>query len=184
MGMGAMTQTAGRQEAGLLASAVAGDEIAFRRIIAAYHEDMRRVCLAMSGDEAIADEAVEAAWVIAWRKLSKVRGPAQLRPWLVSVAVKEAKQLLRQRHRHARMEVASDPADAPGGIDPATGIAGVDLRAALLRLDADDRALLIMRYGAGFDSNELAAATGRKPAAIRQRLKRLVDRLREDLGDG
>ena len=31
---------------------------------------------------------------------------------------------------------------------------------------------------------ELAAATGKTPAAIRQRLKRLVDRLREDLSDG
>ncbi len=184
MGMGAMTQTVGRQEPGLLASAAAGDEDAFRHIIATYHEDMRRVCFAISGDQAITEEAVEAAWVIAWRKLSKVRGPAQLRPWLVSVAVNEAKQLLRKRHRHASMETSGDPADAPGGIDPATGIAGVDLRAALMRLGADDRALLVMRYGAGFDSNELAVATGKTPAAIRQRLKRLVDRLREDLSDG
>ena len=38
-----------------------------------------------------------------------------------------------------------------------------------------------MRYGAGFNSSERAMATGRRPAAIRQRLKRLVDRLREDL---
>jgi DNA-directed RNA polymerase specialized sigma24 family protein len=38
-----------------------------------------------------------------------------------------------------------------------------------------------MRYGMGFDSSELAIATGKTPAAIRQRLKRLVDRLREDL---
>jgi RNA polymerase sigma factor (sigma-70 family) len=82
------------------------------------------------------------------------------------------------------METTGDPADAPGGIDPATGIAGVDLRAALMRLEADDRALLVMRYGAGFDSSELAVATGKTPAAIRQRLKRLVDRLREDLSDG
>jgi RNA polymerase sigma factor (sigma-70 family) len=57
----------------------------------------------------------------------------------------------------------------------------MDLRAALLRLDPDERALLAMRYGAGFDSNELAIATGKSPGSIRQRLKRLVDRLREDL---
>ena len=44
----------------------------------------------------------------------------------------------------------------------------VDLRAALLRLDPDDRALLAMRYVAGFDSTELATATGirrRRPSA-------------------
>jgi DNA-directed RNA polymerase specialized sigma24 family protein len=51
-------------------------------------------------------------------------------------------------------------------------------------MDPDDRALLAMRYGAGFKSNELAIATGKTPAAIRQRLKRLVDRLRDDLDDG
>ncbi len=155
--------------------------MAFRRIIAAHHEDMRRVCLAISGDDAIADEAVEAAWVIAWKKLGKVRGPAQLRPWLVTVAVNETKQLLRKRRRRTKAEMAAGASDDSTGIDPATGIAGVDLRAALLRLDPDDRALLVMRYGAGFDSSELAAATGKKPAAIRQRLKRLADRLREDL---
>lgn len=182
--MGAVARPAERCQTDVVVSAAAGDEIAFRRIIAAYHEDMRRVCLAFSGDHSIADEAVQAAWLIAWKKLDRVNGPELLRPWLVSVAVNEARHLLRTRRRHARVEAIGDPADAPGGIDPATGIASVDLRAALGRLDPDDRALLVMRYGAGLDSNELAAATGRQPAAIRQRLKRLVDRLREDLSDG
>ena len=60
----------------------------------------------------------------------------------------------------------------------------MDLRAALDRLDPDDRALLAMRYVAGFDSNELALALGISPAGTRSRLKRLLDRLREDLTDG
>ena len=162
-------------------SAVAGDEVAFRHIIAAHHEDMRRVCLAIAGDHAIAEEAVQAAWLVAWKKLGKVHGPDQVRPWLVSVAVTEAKQILRKRRRRAEFEIATDASGGAGGIDPATGVASVDLRAALRRLDPDDRALLTMRYGVGFDSNELAIATGKSPAAIRQRLKRLVDRLREDL---
>jgi RNA polymerase sigma factor (sigma-70 family) len=72
----------------------------------------------------------------------------------------------------------------PGGVDPGTGIASIDLRAAMARLDPDDRALIAMRYGAGFNANELALATGKTPAATRQRLKRLLDRLREDLSHG
>jgi RNA polymerase sigma-70 factor (ECF subfamily) len=138
----------------------------------------------VTGESVIAEEAVQAAWAIAWKRIGTVREPSSLRPWLISVAVNEAKQLLRKRHRRARLEVVFDGASEPGGIDPATGIAGIDLRAAMARLDPDDRALLAMRYGAGFDSNELALATGRRPAAIRQRLKRLLDRLREDLDDG
>jgi RNA polymerase sigma-70 factor (ECF subfamily) len=181
--MGAMTRTAVRQGTDVLASAAAGDEIAFRRIIAAHHEDMRRVCRAIAGNNAIADEAVEAAWAVAWKKLSTVRGPDQLRPWLVSVAANEARHLLRKRRRRAEVEVPVDATPEPGSDDTATSAAALDLYAALARLDPDDAALLAMRYVAGFDSTELAVATGKKPAAIRQRLKRLLDRLHEELGD-
>jgi RNA polymerase sigma factor (sigma-70 family) len=100
------------------------------------------------------------------------------------VAANEAKKLLRKRRTRARFEIATDASREPGGRDPASGVTGLDLREAISRLDPDDRALLAMRYVAGFDSNELGVATGKKPAAIRQRLKRLIDRLREDLSDG
>jgi RNA polymerase sigma-70 factor (ECF subfamily) len=183
-GMEAVTRIAARQQADTLASAAAGDEIAFQRIIDTHHEDMRRVCQAISGDHAVADEAVQAAWLVAWKKLGKVHGPEHLRPWLVSVAVNEAKQVMRSRRRRAEIESGAGAAAEPGGVDPATGVAAVDLRAALSRLDPDDAALLAMRYVAGFDSNELGVATGKSPAATRQRLKRLLDRLREDLSDG
>ena len=81
-----MTRTAERGRAGLLASAAAGDEMAFRRIIVEYHDDMRRVAAYVAGDHAIADEATQAAWLIAWRKIGSVRDEASLRPLLVSVA--------------------------------------------------------------------------------------------------
>ena len=181
--MEAVTRMAARQQSDVLASAVAGDEIAFRRIITAHHDDMRRVCLAISGDHVVAEEAVQAAWLVAWKKLDTVRSPEGLRPWLVSVAVNEAKHLLRSRRRRADFELATDVTGVAGGGDPATGIDLVDLWTAVRRMAPDDRALLTMRYGVGFNSNELAIATGKKPAAIRQRLKRLVDRLREDLSD-
>ena len=167
----------------VLASAAAGDEVAFRRLIAEHHEDMRRVCAYVSGDLTIAEEATQAAWVIAWKRLRDVREPSHLRPWLITVAANEAKQLLRKRRTRARLEVATDASREPGGLDPATGVAGLDLRSAMARLGADDRALLAMRYVAGFDSNELAAATGSTPAATRRRLKRLLDRLRKELTD-
>ena len=109
---------ADRDQTELLSSAISGDEIAFRRIISEHHEDMRRVCLAISGDHAIADEATQAAWLVAWKKIANVHGPSQLRPWLVSVAANEAKKLMHKRQRRAEIEVASDMSGEPGGIDP------------------------------------------------------------------
>ena len=181
--MEAVTRLAQHDPGDLIASAATGDEYAFRRIIAAHHDDMRRVCLYVAGDRAIADEATQAAWVIAWKKIGSVREPARLRPWLMAVAVNEAKQLLRKRRRRAEIEVAADASRDAGGRDPATGVSGMDLRSAMSRLDPADRELIALRYVAGFDSNDLAIATGMKPGTVRQRLRRILDRLREDLND-
>lgn len=182
--METMTATMERIGEGELAAAAAGDEVAFRRIIARHHEDMRRVCFAIARDHGLAEDATQAAWLIAWRKLGNVRDAAKLRPWLVSVAANEAKRLLKKQRRRSEVEIQRDAAGHTGSLDPAMGVGSVDLRAAMLRLDPDDRALIAMRYGAGFDSTELAAATGKSPAAVRQRLKRALDRLRKDLADG
>src|SRR5688572_2211243 len=103
--MAVIANRATEKASALIASAAAGDAAAFSSIVNSNHEDMRRVCVVVAGDQGIADEAVAAAWSIAWRKLGSVRDPARLRPWLVSVAVNEARQLLRARNRRALLEV-------------------------------------------------------------------------------
>jgi len=168
----------------LMSFAATGDEAAFASIVDAHQEDMRRVCVVVVGDAAIADEAVQAAWAIAWRKLATVRDPGRLRPWLVSVAVNEARQLVRARRRRSLIEVAvGADHDTAAGPDPASAISSIDLRNALSRLRPDDRALVAMRYLAGFDASELAYATGRSPSGTRARLARLLERLQRDLGN-
>lgn len=171
-------------DAEVIASAAAGDEIALRLLIAAHHDDMRRVCRYITRDEAITEEAVQAAWTIAWRKLDRVRDPERLKPWLVSIAVNEAKQLLRKRRRQAELEVTTELPLGHGYFYPAVDARAIDLRAAIQRLDVDDQALLAMRYVVGFDATELSAALGISPAGTRTRLKRLLDRLRKELADG
>jgi RNA polymerase sigma-70 factor (ECF subfamily) len=134
------------------------------------------------GDLDIADEAVQAAWSIVWRKLDSLRDPTRLRPWLVSIAANEARQLIRHRRRRAVVELAVPDAVTPD-VDPAGRVADLDLTNALARLDPDDRVLLALRYVSGFDSTELARATGRSPSGTRARLARLLDRLRTELSD-
>jgi RNA polymerase sigma factor (sigma-70 family) len=181
--MAIMTGSAVEEASALIASVAAGDEIAFASIVRLHHEDMRRVCVVVAGDD-VAEEAVAAAWSIAWRKLGGLRDPARLRPWLVSVAVNEARQLVRARKRRSLVEVPVIQVDEPaGGVDPGSTINAIDLRNALSRLDPDDQALLAMRYVAGFDATELAFATRRSPSGTRARLARLLHRLERELGD-
>jgi RNA polymerase sigma factor (sigma-70 family) len=171
----------------LVARASSGDEAAFARIVAAHHDDMARVAFVVCRDAQLAHEAAHAAWPIAWRKLSTVRDPARLRPWLLAIAANEARALARRRGRRALREIAVDPlADRnvlPASADPAERIAHVDLATALGRLDLDDRSVVAMRYAAGMSSAEIGLAIGMSAGGVRARIGRLLARLREDLRD-
>jgi RNA polymerase sigma factor (sigma-70 family) len=162
--------------------AIAGDELAFARIVAAYHLDLVRVAFVISGDEGMAEDAAQAAWWIAWRKLSSLRDPDRLKPWLVAVAANEARKLIKREHRRGIVElkVAADPSPEA---DPGGGVDHVDLANALGHLKPEDRALVAMRYAADLDSTELAPVLGISPSGVRTRLSRLLDHLRKELGD-
>jgi RNA polymerase sigma-70 factor (ECF subfamily) len=166
----------------MLRQAVAGDEVAFARIVAAYHADMVRVAYGICGEQDLALDAVQSAWMIAWRKLRSVRQPDRLRSWLVAVAANEARHLVRRRGRRRLVELAMHPPDT-GSPDPADEIRRVDLVNALQRLKPEERSLIALRYGADLDSAEIGPLLGLTASGVRARLARLMGRLRKELGD-
>lgn len=169
-----------------VARAADGDEVAFARIVSAHHDDMARVAFVVCGDVEIAQEAVQAAWQKAWAKLGSIRDADRLRPWLVSIAANEAKQLVRSRHRRWLRETAiedDEPVAPRGGADPAGRAAMLDLANALAGLEPDDRTLIALRYAAGLTSDEIGRAIGMTGGGVRARLARLLTRLREELHD-
>lgn len=165
-----------------VADAVAGDPIAFARIVQAHHDDMARVCSVICGDAELAQDAAQSAWPIVWKKLGTLRDPDKLRPWLVTVAANEARQLVRRRRRDRI--VAIEVADVGSSDhDPARLSADDDLVAAIRRLPAEDRTLIALRYVAGFDSKEIGRTLGMSSSGVRTRLSRLVGLLRREVGD-
>ena len=184
-GVGASSLSAANESdalASMVAGAVAGDELAFARIVKAHHEDMLRVAFVICRDPDAAQDAVQQAWATAWRQLHKLREPDRLRSWLVAIAANESRQLMR---RSRRREVVELNLRQPGSglSDTTLWVQGMDLRNALGRLSTDDRALLALRYVAGMDSFELSRVTGLSPSGTRARLARLLSTLRQELHD-
>lgn len=171
-----------RVPASTVAAAAAGDAHALARIVAVYHADMVRLAYVIAGDRDVAQDATQAAWAIAWRKLGTLSDPSRLRPWLLTIAANEARQALRRRRRSpvVAIEVLDLGSDAS---DPARRAPALDLQRALEGLTPEERTLLAMRHISGFDSGEIGEALGLSPAAVRQRLTRLVARLRTELRD-
>jgi len=173
----------------VVARAVTGDRAAFARIVATHHADMIRVAYVVAGgDQETADDAVQSAWLVAWRKLGTLRDPGQLKRWLVAIAANEARQLCRKQRRVSVIQVDvawAGPAVTMGReSDPAEHSELLDLQDAVRRLKPDERALLALRYEAGLDSREIGRVFGRPAATVRWRLARLASKLRRELRDG
>jgi RNA polymerase sigma-70 factor (ECF subfamily) len=166
----------------IVARAAAGDEAAFAQIVDAYHDDMARVAFVVCGDVELAQEAVQSAWPKAWRKLGSIRDPERLRPWLVSVAANEARQLARARSRRWLRETPigddvqqpRDPADRAGHLEHANALAG---------LEPEDPMVVGRRYAAGLTSDEIGRVLGMTGGGARARIKRILARLRTELSD-
>lgn len=166
-----------------VAEAAAGDADALARIVGAHHDDMARICYVICGDQDLAQDAVQAAWPIAWRKLGSLRDPERLRAWLMAVAANEARQLLRRQRRHQVIEIEVADIGSHHG-DPAAHAALTDLSVALRRLSPEDRSWLALRHVAGFDATEIGRELGMSASGVRSRLARLLAQLRSELQDG
>ena len=173
---------AGFSVASAVRLAASGDEIAFARIVDLYHGDLVRVSYVIAGDQQLAQDAAQSAWSIAWRKLGSLRDADRLRPWLISVAANEARQLVRARSRRHVREVQVGPIDGADA-DPSGEIDRLDLVNALNRLSPDDRRLLALRYVGGLDSIEIGTVLGMSSSGVRGHLSRLLQRLRKELED-
>jgi RNA polymerase sigma factor (sigma-70 family) len=163
-------------------AAAAGDAAAFTRIVARYHADMARVAFVVVGDADLAQDAVQSAWSIAWRRLGTHRESSGLRPWLLAIVANEARQLARKNRRRSLKEIPVE--SVPGQADPTTAFdwsAHIDIGRVLDRLTVEDRTLLALRFVAGMDSTEISHVIGGSASGIRSRLARLLHRIREDL---
>lgn len=94
----------------LLARLRAGEDAAFREMVAAYQGAMRAVALAIVGS-AHADEVVQDAWLAVVRHLDGFQGRSSLKTWLLTVTANTAKSRLRQ----VRRDVSLDDLPAPHG---------------------------------------------------------------------
>jgi RNA polymerase sigma-70 factor (ECF subfamily) len=94
----------------LLARLLAGEEKAFRELVATYQGAMRAVAFAIVGSRN-ADEVVQDAWLAVVRSLGGFQGRSSLKTWLLTITANTAKTRL----KHNRREVLLDDLPGPHG---------------------------------------------------------------------
>ncbi|TDD69097.1 SigE family RNA polymerase sigma factor [Jiangella aurantiaca] len=157
---------------------MAGDAEGFTDFATSCSGRLFRTAWLLTGDWHLAEDLVQETLgkvYRAWTKRSRPDDPAAYaRTTLVRTFVSH-----RRRRGSAERPTDSVP-DTPGG---ETDVAlRVTLLGALGRLDAKDRAVLVLRYWEDRSVEETAAELGLSAGAVRSRSFRALDRLRAVLG--
>lgn len=171
-----------------LPAAARGDRDAYGRIVSVCQNAVTAVALAITHDVPASEDIAQEAFLSAWQHLKRLQNPASFLPWLRQITRNLARDHLRAaRHRpldgetaELAIALAADPAPTPVQrlIQDEREQAASELISAL---PEDSRELLLLFYREGQSSQQVAALLGLSDAAVRKRLSRARQDLREDL---
>lgn len=138
-----------------------------------------RLARAILLDDGEAEDAVQEASLLAWRRQGTLRDPAAFGAWFDRILVNQCRDQLRRRKRAVR--VAAPPVGfEPAGAPPDTGT-DADLDRALAALDVDHRVVVVMRYWQDRTVDDIALHLGIPSGTVKSRLHNAMKHLRTAL---
>ena len=143
-----------------------------------------RLCMALLGSQADADEATQETLLRAHRGMASYRGEGSVKAWLCGIARHVCVHVLesRRRGRDAAERAAISEA-APDGDGVARRRRALAIRRALDQLRPSEREPLVLRYVADLGYRDIAATLQIDEAAARKRISRALAHLRAVLCD-
>jgi RNA polymerase sigma-70 factor (ECF subfamily) len=151
----------------------------------AYESSYRTACLIL-GNRADAEEAVQDAYLRAWRFRDSLTSVPSVRPWLYRVVVNACYSKLRHEIPHRDRRAGDEHlgglptgGDGPEARAVDTQTAGTVL-AALSRLPLSLRVPVVLRYYADLSERDIARAIGRRQGTVKSRLHEARRRLAAD----
>jgi RNA polymerase sigma-70 factor (ECF subfamily) len=168
-------------DAVLVARVQARDEAAFRVLYRRHTPRLLQLQLRFAGGRAAdAEDMVQETWLRAVRGLGTFRRDGRLGAWLYGIAVNVAREWLRQAAGEAARRADVDVDDLPLPARPTADSA--DLEAAIARLPAGQRAVLLLHDLEGFTHEDIATALGIVAGTSKSQLALARRALRRALG--
>ena len=160
----------------------AGDVAAFGDLIARHRPRLGRYAFHLLGNREEAEEALQDALLRAWRSIAAC-DPDRFGAWVLRILVNRCRSRL-VRHdpfqRDSEAALAYDRAPAPRDPDIEWD---EEIRRALARLPLDQREAFLLKYVEELSYEDMSALTGAGESALKMRVKRACDHLRELLQD-
>jgi RNA polymerase sigma-70 factor (ECF subfamily) len=162
-----------RPDAALIRAARDGSQAALETLFHRHWPQAHRTAYLVCQDRAGAEDIAQEAFLAAIRSLERFDRRRPFAPWLHRIVVNRAIDWTRMRM--ARHETTT--ATVPEQPAPAEPEADDDVLRALAELDADHRAVIVMRYLHDLAPGEIARALGLPRGTVNSRLRRGLDKL-------
>jgi RNA polymerase sigma-70 factor (ECF subfamily) len=160
----------------LVAAARTGSRDALEILFRRHWPRMHRLAYLVCHDAAAAEDIAQEAFLSAVRALDRFDRRRPFAPWLTRIVVNRAIDWTRSRT--LRREDLGDAPVAAG--DPVEGLDD-ELRAALARLPADQRAVVVLRHLLGYTPREIGRMLDLPTGTVNSRMRRGLDTLEGEL---
>ena len=155
---------------GLVERAREGDDVAFTELVDLYGGRCYAIAFRILRDGERARDAVQQAFLFAWRDLPRLRDPERFETWLKRLLVNACYEEAR-RYRRWSIHIRALPVDVPGEPDPSIRIADRELlERAFERLTPEHRAVVVLHHHAGLPLAMVADVVGVPVGTVKSRL--------------
>ncbi|WP_309671174.1 sigma-70 family RNA polymerase sigma factor [Gemmatimonas sp.] len=191
------TPEATTADATIIRRVLAGDVNAFALIVDRYHARCLRVATHLLADSDDAEDAVQDAFVRAYRHLGSYRprssgddsGGDRFGAWLLRILVNQCRTRSARMARYARFDTEPSgqrsgvPAELAAEPDHEAAERRTDLAQALALLSPEHREAVVLRFADELSYDEMASITGVGVSALKMRVQRACTRLRALLAE-
>lgn len=161
-----------------------GDLEAYERLVARHTAAAFRTA-ALLGAGADAEDVTQEAFVKGYRNLSRYRGQASFRSWLLAIVANETRNLHRSRTRRDGLVLraaAADPEPVAGEDGAVGAVLAAERREALVnalrRLPVKDREVIVCRFFLDLSEDETVTMLGWPRGTVKSRTSRALAKLR------
>lgn len=167
----------------LIRSARHGDAEAFGELYSIYSNEMYRYACIVVGNPDAAQDAVSDAVLEAFKGIKTLRSEDSFKGWLFKILNSACRRHYNEFNRNLQLSEDLDIGSPDGGgIDNLE--LSIGLEQAMLCLSAEERQIVMMKAVHGYGSHEISLALGLNDSTVRSKLKRALEKLRNELQKG
>jgi RNA polymerase sigma-70 factor (ECF subfamily) len=147
-----------------------GDDAAFAELVDLDGDLSYAIAYRILRDPERAQDAVQQAFLLAWRELPRLRDPERFGVWLHRLVVNACYEEYR-RYRRWSVNVRALPVDGPATSDATIAIDERDaLERAFQTLSPEHRTVIVLHHHAGYPLASIAEVTGVPLGTVKSRL--------------